>query len=154
MAHYLSISFFEIIYSVKCKRSVLFSSRTFPKLMSFYQDALPIDSPNAVQFNFNYFENVLLTDSWNLTITLNNRCKTFLIPIFSNEPSESFGSLSCTICTTLIKQFKTLTSYNFYVHINWTFFHSHFYTKSYAECGNDLILFHFLTNFVYIIVNN
>ena len=45
--------------------------------MLFYQDAQQnelIASPNIVQFNFNYFEVVLITGSWNLTITLNSWC--------------------------------------------------------------------------------
>ena len=56
--------------------SVLFSSRTFPKLYAFfYQDTLQkelIASPNTVKFNFNYFEDVVITGSLNLTITLNS----------------------------------------------------------------------------------
>ena len=66
MAHYFSINFFEVIFSVKGKGAVFFSSLTFPKLMLFCQDAPqkePIHFYYVVQFNSNYFENVLLTGS-------------------------------------------------------------------------------------------
>ena len=75
--HYVSINFFAIVILLRIKCQNCFLHVHSQSYMFFYQDAQQkelIASPNIMKFNINYFEAVLITSFWNLTITLNRRC--------------------------------------------------------------------------------